>query len=88
LYCFELDNPKAEVVVKGIKNKIKQIRVVGSNQTVKYKLNGGATWLGIPPVLLIDLPATNLDKNATVIAIELESPLELYRGEGGAVEKN
>jgi alpha-L-fucosidase len=88
LYCFELDNPKAEVVVKGIKNKIKQIRVVGSNQVLIYKLNGGATWLGIPPVLLIDLPADQLDKNATVIAIELDSPLELYQGQGGAVEKN
>jgi alpha-L-fucosidase len=88
LYCFELDNPKAEVVVKGIKNKILKVRVVGSNQTLNYKLNGGATWLGIPPVLLIDLPADHLDKNATVIAIELDSPLELYRGQGGAIELN
>jgi len=88
LYLFELDDPKAEVVVKGIKNKINQIRVVGSNQKLNYKLNGGASWLGIPPVLLIDLPANQIDANATVIAIELDSPLELYRGQGGAVEKN
>jgi alpha-L-fucosidase len=88
LYCFVLDNPKAEVVVKGIRNKIKAIRVLGSNQDLKFKLNGGASWLNIPPVLLIDLPADQLDRNTTVIAIELDTPLELYRGEGGAVEKN
>jgi alpha-L-fucosidase len=88
LYLFELDDPKSEIVIKGIKNKINQIRVIGSNQKLNYKLNGGASWLGIPQVLLIDLPANQLDTNATVIAIELESPLELYRGQGGAVEKN
>jgi alpha-L-fucosidase len=88
LYCFVLDNPKAEVVVKGIRNKIKGIRVLGSNRSLNFKLNGGASWLNIPPVLLIDLPADQIDINTTVIAIELDTPLELYRGEGGAVEKN
>ena len=88
LYCFLMDNPKGEVVVKGIKNKINNIRVVGSNQKLKFKLNGGAVWLGVPPVLIVDFPATQIDKNASVIAIELDSPLELYRGQGGAVEKN
>ena len=88
LYCFILDNPKAEVVIKGICNKIKAIRVLGSNQNLKFKLNGGASWLNIPPVLLIDLPADQLDNNTTMIAIELDTPVELYRGEGGAVEKN
>ncbi len=88
VYCILLDDPKGEVVVKGIKNKINNIRVVGSNQKLNFKLNGGAVWLGVPPVLIIDFPASQIDKNATVIAIELDSPLELYRGQGGAVEKN
>jgi len=88
IYCFLLDNPKGEVVVKGIKNKIKNVRVIGSNKTLNFKLNGGAVWLGIPSVLIVDFPTSQIDKNASVIAIELDSPLELYRGSGGAVEKN
>jgi alpha-L-fucosidase len=88
LYCFLLDNPKGEVVVKGIKNIIKNIRVVGSNKKLNFKLNGGASWFGIPPVLIVNFPLSQIDKNASVVAIELDSPLKLYRGEGGAVEKN
>ena len=88
LYCFLLDNPKNEVVIKGIKNKIKNVRVIGSNKTLNFKLNGGAAWLGIPPVLIVNFPSSQIDKSASVIAIELDSPLDLYRGEGGAVEKN
>lgn len=88
LYCFLLDDPKEDVIIKGIRNKIKSIRVLGSNKQLEYKLNGGAVWLNIPPVLLINLPKDQLDVNATVIAIELDSPLELYRGQGNAIEKN
>jgi len=88
LYCFLLDNPKSEVVIKGIRNKINKIRVIGSNSTLNFKLNCGASWMNIPPVLIIDFQASELDENATVIAVELDSPLELYRGEGGSIEKN
>lgn len=58
------------------------------NQKLNFKLNGGAVWLGIPPVLQVSLPENKLDKNVTVFAIDLETPVELYRGEGGAVEQN
>ena len=36
----------------------------------------------------IALPDSKLDQNVTVIAIDLDSPLELYRGSGGAIEQN
>ena len=88
VYCFVLDIPKDDLVVKGIKNKVMKIRLLGSGQELSFERNGGASWRGIPGVLLIDLKPEQLDKNVTVIAIELDSPLELYRGSGGAIEAN
>ena len=88
VYCFVLDIPKDDLVVKGIKNKVMKIRLLGSGQELSFERNGGASWRGIPGVLLIDLKPEQLDKNVTVMAIELDSPLELYRGSGGAIEAN
>jgi len=88
IYCFVLDIPKDDLVVKGIKNKVKQVRLLGTDKTLSFERNGGAAWHGIPGVLQIDLPAALLDQNVTVIAIDLETPLELYRGHGGSIEAN
>ncbi len=88
LYCFFLDIPKDDVVIKGIKNKVKQIRLVGTDKTLSFERNGGAAWHGIPGVLQVELKPEMLDKNVTVIAIDLDSALDLYRGHGGAIEAN
>ena len=88
IYCFVLDIPKDDVVVKGIKNKVERIRLLGTDQGLIFKRNGGASWMGIPGVLQITLAPEMLDQNVTVFAIDLDSPLELYHGEGGAVESN
>jgi len=88
IYCFVLDNPKDDVVVKGIKNKITGVRLIGTKDALAFKRNGGAEWMQIPGVLQITLPAEKLDQNVTVIAIDLDSPLQLYRGGGGAIEQN
>ncbi len=88
VYCFILDSPRDDVVVKGIRNKVKNVRVVGTDDSLVFKRNGGAPWMNIPGVLQITLPLDKLDENVTVIAIDLETPLELYRGEGGAIEQN
>ena len=88
VYLFILDNPKGDIVLKGLKNKVKSMRVVGTNQTLNYQRNGGHEHFGVPGTLLINVPTKNIDKNVTVIAIELETPLDLYRGEGRPIEQN
>lgn len=88
IYCFVLDSPKDDIVVKGIQNKVTNVRLLGTNETLASKRNGGAEWNKIPGVLQITLPVNKLDKNVTVVAIDLDSPLELYRGSGGAIEQN
>ena len=88
IFLFVLDIPKDDIVVKGIQNKVKQVRLIGTTDKLVYKRNGGAEWMKIPGVLQITLPAAKLDQNVTVVAIDLDSPLELYRGSGGAIEQN
>jgi alpha-L-fucosidase len=88
IYCFVLDIPKDDIVVKGIRNNVKQIRLVGTSENLVYKRNGGASWLNIPGVLQITLPTDKLDQNVSVIAIDLDTPLDLYRGNGGAIQNN
>jgi len=83
IFCFVLDIPKDDVVIKGIKNKVEKVRLIGTNEEIKAERNGGAPWMGIPGVLQVELKPEMLDQNVTVIAIDLDSPLELYRGEEG-----
>lgn len=88
LYCFVLDIPRDDLVIKGIKNKVKQVRLLGSSEVLKFERNGGAAWHGVPGVLLVELKQDQLDQHVTVIAIDMEGPLDLYRGKGGAIEAN
>ncbi|MBZ0300667.1 MAG: alpha-L-fucosidase [Anaerolineae bacterium] len=82
LYVFLFDRPWDQVSVKGIRNPVKRVSVVGSDTTLTHKTIGGAPWANIPGMLWIDVPEAELDPNATVLKIELEGPLDLYSGPG------
>jgi alpha-L-fucosidase len=82
------DRPWDEVAIKGIRNDIKRVSVVGSDQELKHRKIGGASWMEIPGVLWVEVPEEVLDPNATVLKIELEGPLDLYTGAGAAIESN
>ncbi|MDD7915336.1 alpha-L-fucosidase [Polaribacter ponticola] len=89
IYLVLFDSPNNYISLKGIQNKVKSIKVVGTNQELSFKRNGGAAWNNIPGILRIEIPKeNNLDKNATIIEVELEGALKLYRGHGNAVELN
>lgn len=89
LYLFMLQDPKNYISLKGIQNKVKSIRVLGSGEELDFVRNGGAAWNNIPGILRIDLPSKeSIDEYVTVLEIELEDELELYRGHGNAVELN
>ena len=90
LYVFLFDRPRDQVAVKGVRNAVKRVTVVGSDgAALTHDRVGGAPWPdAAPPVLWIDVPERALDEDATVLKIELDGPLSLYRGSGGAIEKN
>ena len=88
LYLFYPDIPQEAIPVKGIYNKIRSIEVLKSGKKVPYKVIGGAPWLHVPGVLWIDLKPEDTDPNMTVIKIELDGTLQLYRGAGQAITEN
>ena len=88
LYAFVFDRPWDEFALKGIRNPIRRVSVVGSGSELAHRKLGGASWANVPGVLWIDVPESELDPLATVLKIELEGPLDLYRGAGHAIENN
>ena len=79
LYLFCFDRPYEDIMVKGIRNKIRKITAVGSGIELKYKKIGGAPWVKIPGILWIDVPEEVIDQDCTVIKVELEGEPDLYR---------
>lgn len=78
VYLYLLDTPKEYITLKGIRNKIKKIRVVGTDTELEGKKFGGAVWQNIPGQLYINVPEDVIDEYITVIAIELEGALDLF----------
>ena len=83
LYLFVPGKTSGNLVLKGVKNSIKKIRVVGKQQELTHKVVGKISWSPIPGLVYIDVPASAQDDYVTVLAIELDKPIELYRGQGG-----
>ena len=88
LYLFVFDTPRDAIAVKGVRNKIERVFVVGRGEGVTSSRSGGADWMNIPGILRIDVPKEALDEEVTVIGVRLEGPLDLYHGAGGAAESN
>ncbi|GIG62979.1 glycosyl hydrolase [Longispora fulva] len=79
LTCF--DSPREVIGVRGLRSPVTRVRVVGHDTELRHTVTGGLH--DVPGVLWIDAPAADqLDDTATVIAVELEGELDLYRGTG------
>jgi len=83
LYLFLAGNVSGQVMVKGLSNAIKKISVVGNGQTLTHKVVGKISWSAVPGLVYIDVPENVQDKYMTVLALELDGPVKLYRGRGG-----
>jgi len=71
------------VMIKGLKNKIEEVTVLGNGTKLQPKVVGKISWSPIPGLVYIDVPASAADKYVTVLKIKLDRPLSLYRGQGG-----
>lgn len=81
LVCF--DAPRETVSLRGLRNDVRRVTVLGTGQELARQVTGG---LGdVPGVCWIDAPAPSaLDPYATVLVVELDGELDLYRGTGRA----
>ena len=83
LYLFLPGKVSGEVVVKGLKNSIRNIRVVGKDDSLPHKIVGKISWSPVPGLVYISVPPAVQDEYMTVLAVQLDGPISLYRGHGG-----
>ncbi|MGW7693671.1 alpha-L-fucosidase [Streptomyces asiaticus] len=81
LYLTVFDIPRGPIGVRGLRTPVRRVSVLGTGTGLGHQVIGGLH--EVPGVLWIDRPATaDLDEHATVLAVELDGELDLYRGAG------
>jgi len=88
VYLFVEGKPTGPIALKGIKNKISRIRIVGEGTMVEPQIYNKLYWSAVPGIVYIPLPTDRLDKDLTVVAVLLDGPVDLYREKVGAIESN
>ncbi len=88
LYLFLDGRPNEDVVVKGLDNRVLRARVVGSDAQVAHEVVGKHGWSKVPGLLYLDLPDAAFDPVMTVLALELDGPVSLFREQVKAIESN
>ncbi|GAA4976022.1 alpha-L-fucosidase [Streptomyces hyderabadensis] len=79
LVCF--DPPSETVCVRGLRNTVRRVSVLGTGTELAHRRTGGLH--DVPGDLWIDAPApADLAPHGTVLALELDGELELYTGRG------
>ncbi|MET7515903.1 alpha-L-fucosidase [Streptomyces sp. NPDC005480] len=77
LYLFLFDRPNEYVVLRGVRNTVRSARVLGSGTDVRHERVGG---LGeVPGWEYLYVTDDQLDPLCTVVALELDGELDLYR---------
>ena len=88
LYLYLPYNPNGQIMLKGIKNKINRIYVVGNGTKLNWDVKMKQYWSAVPGIIYIDIPEKVLDEEVTVIAVLLEGKIDLYREKGQVLESN
>jgi alpha-L-fucosidase len=83
LYLFLQAKTSGPVMLKGLDSKIKSIEILGNQTKLQHKIVGKISWSAVPGLVYIDVPSNKLDQYITVLKVQLEKPIKLYRGKGG-----
>lgn len=83
LYLFLHGKQSGPIMIKGLKNKIQEITVVGNGTKLQSKVVGKISWSPVPGLVYIDVPVSVTDKYITVLKVKLDKSISLYKGHGG-----
>ncbi|MEQ1623349.1 MAG: alpha-L-fucosidase [Sediminibacterium sp.] len=83
LFLFLQAKTSGPVMLKGLDSKIKSIEILGNGSKLSHKIVGKISWSAVPGLVYIDVPTSKLDTYITVLKVQLEKPIKLYRGKGG-----
>jgi len=79
LYLFIHGNPKGQVMLEGVKNKINRIYTVGNGTKLSYKEYLKPYWSSSAGLFFIDVPDAVLDEYITVLAVVLDGKLKIQQ---------
>jgi alpha-L-fucosidase len=83
LYLFMPGKTSGQVAIKGLENKIRSIEVLGKGTQLEHKIVGKISWSPVPGIVYITVPENVQDEYVTVLKLQLDKPVKLYRGKGG-----
>lgn len=83
LFLFIQGDLNGNITLKGLKNSIKDITVLGNNARLRHKVVGKISWSLVPGLVYINVPKGVQDKYVTVLKLNLDGPIKLYNGKGG-----
>jgi len=78
LYLFVDGKPNGPLMVKGLKNKVNRIWVVGNGTKLSYDIKMKQYWSSTPGILYIEVPEEVLDPQLTVISILFDGEIDLF----------
>jgi len=81
LFLFLEYKPIGPIAIKGLKNGINRIRVVGNGTKLSHDIKMKQYWSAKPGMLYIDVPEEELDEQVTVIAVQLDGKVDLFEEE-------
>ncbi len=88
IYLYLFDRPVDQIAIKGLINNVRKVTALKDGRELTQRKIGGAPWAHVPGVLWIDVPQDVLDPSCTALKVELEGPVQLYRGEGQVITAN
>lgn len=88
LYLYLPYKPTGQIALKGIKNKVNRIWVVGNVTKLAHDVKMKQYWSSVPGIIYIDVLEVVLDKDVTVLAVLLDGKIDLYRETGQVIESN
>ena len=83
LYLFIPAKALGNIMIKGLRNSIMNIKEISSTKELTHKIVGKISWSPVPGLVYIQVPEAIQDEYMTVLEVKLDGPLDLYRGKGG-----
>lgn len=77
LYVFVEHKPNGPIVIRGLKNKVNRIRVVGQGTKLTQQVHNKPYWSSKAGLLYFEIPETALDEHVTVVALQLDGKIDL-----------
>lgn len=82
IYLFVNAKSTGDIMIKGLDSKIKSVTLLGTNKILQPRIVGKISWSNVPGLVYIKMPE-NAEERMSVVKIQLENKLKLYRGKGG-----